>query len=139
MRLDQLNGLVALSKVAEKNSFSRAALELRVTPSALSQSVRALEERLGVALLARTTRSIRRTEAGTRFLERSGPALQEILASMDLVEHYAKAPSGLLRITAPKVAFPAVIEPVLAGFLKAHPAVSIEVSLSDEFTDIIEE
>ena len=139
MRLDQLNGLLALHKVAEKKSFSAAALELRVSPSAMSQAVRQLESRLGVALLSRTTRSTRLTEAGTRFLERCGPALQEILASVEMVGEYAKTPSGLLRVTLPRMAYTSLIEPILPAFSRAHPAITVEFYLSDEFNDIIEE
>src|ERR1700722_11631788 len=104
MRMDQLNGLLAFQKVAEKGSFSAAALELRVTASALSQSIKQLEARLGIPLFSRTTRSLSLTNAGVQFLERIKPALNEIIDSMEAANDSAVAPSGLLRIVIPAMA-----------------------------------
>lgn len=136
---DDLAGIGAFLAVAEKRSFTAAAAELRVTPSAVSQNVRALEERVGVRLLQRTTRSVGLTEAGTRFLERMKPAMRAVGEAFDSLDEVRGRPAGRLRLNVPRVAFRAVIEPVLAGFMATYPELEVEIVLDDRFVDIVKE
>jgi DNA-binding transcriptional LysR family regulator len=101
MSQDRLSGLLALKAVADTLNFTAAADTLGVSPSAVSQTIKLLEKRLGIALLARTTRSTSLTEAGERFLAQAGPALDQVLAALQEVGSYAKQPSGLLRLNLP--------------------------------------
>jgi DNA-binding transcriptional LysR family regulator len=138
MRRNDLDGLIALLKVAEKRSFSAAAADLGVTPSAVSQSVRALEDRVGVALLARTTRDVGPTEAGRRFLERARPAVEDIFDAFRDAGSLGDRPSGLLRLNVPRVAMPSLIEPILADFCRAYPEVQVEIFVDDRLANIVE-
>src|SRR5687768_13956279 len=114
MKPEQLTGILALVTVAEKRSFSEAAIELRVTPSAISQSVKQLEERLGIPLLTRTTRSVSLTSAGRAFVERCGPALTEIGLATQEARKLSGVPAGRLRINLPRPSFAATLETRLA-------------------------
>src|ERR1700691_5835589 len=98
---DDLSGLTALLSVAEKRSFTAAAAELRVTPSAVSQIIRALEERVGVRLLQRTTRSVGLTEAGARFIGELKPALDSVHVAFESLGALRDRPAGVLRLTVP--------------------------------------
>jgi DNA-binding transcriptional LysR family regulator len=131
-----LDGVEGFLRVAERCSFRAAATDLGVTPSAVSQAVRALEARLGVALFTRTTRSVGLTEAGQRFLERARPAFQEIIAARNAASDFAAKPSGLLRLAVPRAVVPVVLRPLLASFCAAHPEVSVEISASEELVDL---
>ena len=102
---DDLSGLTALVAVAEKRSFTAAAAELRVTPSAVSQAVRALEERVGVRLLQRTTRSVGLTEAGARFITRLKPALDGVHEAFETLGELRDRPAGVLRLTLPRLGY----------------------------------
>ncbi|MBA2672567.1 LysR family transcriptional regulator [Ramlibacter sp.] len=138
MRLTQLDGLMAFVTVARARSFTAAASALEVTPPAVSQAVKQLEERLGVRLLHRTTRSVSLTEAGERYFERVAPAVAELLGASDALEpHRSGGVAGRLRINAPHLAFPLLLRPVLASFLQAHPQVQVEMALDDGFVDIV--
>ncbi len=137
METDQLNGLIALKLVAEKKNFRAAAKVLRVSPPAVSQAIQALEKRLGVTLLSRTTRSTSATEAGSRFLSEAGPALDQILAAMDRIGSYADKPSGLLRINLPRAAYSGLMAPVVTSFMEKYPEVSVELFFDDELSDIV--
>jgi DNA-binding transcriptional LysR family regulator len=137
MKTDQLNGLIALKAVADKRSFTGGAETLRVSASAVSQSIKQLETRLGVALLARTTRSISLTEAGARFLDQAGPALEQILSAMENVGTYAERPSGLLRLNLPRAAYPNLMEPLITSFTKKYPDVTVELFFDDDLSDIV--
>lgn len=139
MQRGDLDGLVALLTVAEKRSFTAAAAVLGVTPSAVSQSVRALEQRAGVALLARTTRDVAPTEAGRRFLERARPAVDDILDAFREAASLGDKPSGLLRLNVPRVALPCLIEPVLADFCASYPEVQVEIHVDDRLANIVAE
>jgi DNA-binding transcriptional LysR family regulator len=139
MRRQDLDGLISLLMVAEKRSFTAAAGELGVTPSAVSQAVRALEERAGVTLLARTTRDVGPTEAGRRFLERARPAVDDILAAFREAASLGDRPSGLLRLNVPHVALPILIEPILPDFCRAYPEVQVEIHIDDQLANIVEE
>jgi len=138
MKLDQLDGLVAFTTVARTKSFTAAAAALEVTPPAVSQAVRALEERLQVRLFNRTTRSVGLTEAGTQFLARVGPATGELLEATELLRAYRDRPSGLLRINLPRIAFAALLQPLLDAFLRAYPEIRVELYFDDGFANIIE-
>jgi DNA-binding transcriptional LysR family regulator len=133
-----LTGLNALLTVAEKRSFTAAAAVLQVTPSAVSQSVRALEERVGVRLLQRTTRSVGLTEAGERFVSRLRPAIDDVSAAFESLQELRDGPAGTLRLTIPRMAYRQVIEPMLADFLAVHPRVQLELAIEDAFANIIE-
>src|SRR4051812_29880748 len=110
---DDLTGLTALLAVAGKRSFTAAAAELRVTPSAVSQTIRALEGRVGVRLLARTTRSVGLTEAGARFIARLEPAMQGVREAFESLGELRDRPAGLLRLTLPRLAYELVLGPKL--------------------------
>jgi DNA-binding transcriptional LysR family regulator len=135
---DDLSGLTALMVVAEKRSFTAAAAQLRVTPSAVSQTIRALEDRIGVRLLQRTTRSVGLTEAGARFLERLRPAMDGVYAAFESLDELRGRPAGTLRLNIPRVASAAVLEPVLAAFLATYPEISLDVAIDDALTSIVE-
>lgn len=138
MRLNQLDGLLAFSKVAQYRGFSAAAAALEVSPSALSQAIRALETRLGVRLLNRTTRSVSLTEAGEAYLSRVGPALADMLEAGEQLHALQGRPSGLLRINAARISIAMVLQPLLAGFLQAYPEVQIELTNDEGYVDIVE-
>lgn len=135
---DDLSGLTTLLVVADKRSFTGAAAELRVTPSAVSQSIDALEKRLGVRLLQRTTRSVGLTEAGARFLERLRPALEGVRGAFEALDEVRGRPAGTLRLTVPRLAVRAILEPVLAPFLAAYPEISLDLSVDDGLTSIVD-
>ncbi|MEI2782532.1 MAG: LysR family transcriptional regulator [Candidatus Competibacter sp.] len=115
---EQLDGLLALKIVADTRNFTVAAKTLGVSPSAVSQTIKQLERRLGVALLSRTTRSTSLTEAGERFLSQAGPALDQILAALENVGTYAEKPSGLLRLNLPRQIYPFYVGPARGEFHK---------------------
>jgi DNA-binding transcriptional LysR family regulator len=138
MRLNQLDGLLAFWKVAEHRGFTVAAAALEVSPSALSQAIRNLEARLGVRLLNRTTRSISLTEAGEAYLSRIGPALSDVLDAGEQIHALQGRPSGLLRINAARISTDMVLQPLLAGFLKAYPDIQIELTNDEGYVDIVE-
>ena len=137
MQLDQLNGLLALKAVADTRNFTSAARQFKVSPSAVSQAIKQLEQRLGIALLSRTTRSTSLTEAGEMFLSQAGPALDHILAALGDVATYAKKPSGLLRLNLPRQVYPSYIAPLLASFAKKHPEITVELYFEDQISDIV--
>jgi DNA-binding transcriptional LysR family regulator len=138
MRLDQLNGLLAFMTVAEKRGFSAAARALGVSPSALSQSVRALEARVGTALLVRTTRTVGLTEAGERLLRRCGPGLREAVAAVDEAARTEDEIVGRLRLSVPRIAAP-FLEPILLRLHRDHPKLTLELIVDDRFVDLVTE
>src|ERR1700753_2813606 len=121
VRQGALDGVETFLSVARHRSFRRAAAALGVTPSAVSQAVRALEARLGAALLTRTTRSVGLTEAGQRFLERAGPAFAELGEASPAARELGKLPAGLLPLAVPRAAVPLILEPVILSFCRAYP------------------
>lgn len=131
-----LEGVEAFLRVAARRSFRQAADDFGITPSAISQTIRSLEARLGVALLTRTTRSVGLTEAGERFLERARPAFDEIVAAGDAARGLADRPSGLLRLAVPRAVVPLLLQPVLASFADACPDVVVEIVASEELVDL---
>jgi DNA-binding transcriptional LysR family regulator len=137
VRQGALDGVETFLSVARHRSFSRAAAALGVTPSAVSQAIRALEARIGVALLARTTRSVGLTEAGKRFLERAGPAFDELVAASEAARDLGQRPSGLLRLAVPRAVVPLILEPVIVSFTEAYPEIELEIAASEEMVDLV--
>jgi DNA-binding transcriptional LysR family regulator len=123
--------------VARLRSFSRAARELGVTRSAVSQAVRHLEEQLRVVLLTRTTRSVSLTDTGRKLMETAGPGLAQALAAAKELSAEPGELVGRLRLSVPRAALPHVIEPVLPAFRARHPRVEVEVVLEDQLVDIV--
>jgi DNA-binding transcriptional LysR family regulator len=132
-----LGDLTTFMAVADHLSFRSAALRLGVTPSALSHSVRQLEERLGVRLLHRTTRSVSLTDAGLRLLERLRPAINQIADALEGLNQERQRPFGRLRIYATHMAGAAVIAPVWGRFLSMYPDVHLEVQVGEAPIDIV--
>ena len=139
VRQGALDGVEAFLSVAQHRSFRRAAAELGVTPSAISQAVRALEARVGAALFIRTTRSVGLTEAGERFLSRAKPAFEELVAASEVARDLGQRPAGLLRLTVPRAVVPILLEPLIASFCQAYPEVEVEIAASEELVDIAAE
>jgi DNA-binding transcriptional LysR family regulator len=129
--------LAAFSVVAEERSFTRASGRLGVSPSALSHTMRRLEERLRIRLLARSTRSVSTTEAGERLLARLRPALQDITHAVEDLGRMLERPSGSIRISCSRHAAKQVLSPMLPRFARDYPDVVVEVLLEAAFTDIV--
>lgn len=132
-----LNDLAAFAAVARLRSFTAAAAELSVSPSALSHAMRGLEDRLGVRLLARSTRSVAPTEAGMTLLDRLGPALTEIDAGLADLAAYRDEPEGIVRITTFHWIAQTLLARRLPPFLAAHPGISVQVTVDDKLQDIV--
>jgi DNA-binding transcriptional LysR family regulator len=133
-----LRDLDAFVAVARTRNFRRAAREQRVSVSSLSQRLRGMEERLGVRLMNRTTRSVALTEAGELLLARVGPAISDVGDALDQVRGLRDVPSGRLRINAPPPAIDLVLAPMAAPFLKAYPQVDLEIVGESSFIDIVD-
>ncbi|MCD9096451.1 LysR family transcriptional regulator [Luteimonas fraxinea] len=131
--------LAIFATVARERSFTRAAAKLGLSQPALSRSMRQLEDRLGVRLLARTTRSVSPTEAGERLLEVIAPRFEEINHELAMLNQFRDRPAGKLRITAGEHAAITVLEPVLAKLMPDHPDLSIEIIVDYGLTDIVSE
>ncbi|RYZ93374.1 MAG: LysR family transcriptional regulator [Proteobacteria bacterium] len=136
MQNDNLSGLLALKAVADKRNFRAAAAALGLSPSAISQSVKQLEQRLGVTLLSRTTRSTGLTEAGEQFLAEAGPALDQILAAMQSVGSLGRKPSGLLRINLPRAIYRTHFPDLIQSFTRRYTDVSVELFFEDAQADL---
>jgi len=136
VRQGALDGVEAFLSVARHRSFRRAAAGLGVTPSAISQAVRALEARIGTALFMRTTRSVGLTEAGERFLSRAKPAFEELVAASEIARELGQRPTGLLRLSVPRAVVPLILEPVIASFCRTYPEIEVEIAASEEFVDL---
>jgi len=137
MRQDQLDGLVTFVCVAEYSSFSAAAIRLGVSPSAVSQVIRNLERRLGIALFNRTTRSVNLTDAGIGFLAKVQPAVTVLTSAASELGDTVGPPSGLLRLNVPRAAYMTILQPILSRFLKAYPQIDVEISMENSFVDIV--
>jgi len=136
VRHGALDGVEAVLSVAQHRSFRRAAADLGVTPSAISQAVRALEARVGAALFIRTTRSVGLTEAGERFLSRAKPAFEELVAASEVARELGQRPAGLLRLSVPRAVVPILLQPLIASFCQAYPEVAVEIAASEELVDL---
>lgn len=139
MPQENFNDLVAFVMVAREESFTKAAVKLGVSQSALSQTVRALEERLGLRLLTRTTRRVSPTAAGERLLKTAGPSFEEIQAELSALSEMRDKPAGTVRITAGEHAAISVLAPALEKFLPDNPDVKIEITVDYGLTDIVAE
>src|ERR1700761_1862826 len=130
-RRSDLSNLTAFVAIADRRSFRAAASQLGVTPSALSHSMRQLEERLGLRLLHRTTRSVSVTDAGLRLLERLRPAIEQIASALEDLNQERSRPVGRLRIYAIRSAAAAVVAPVWQRFLSTYPEVHLELQVGE--------
>src|SRR5438270_1632313 len=137
MRQGALDGVETFLAVAAHRNFRRAAAALGVTPSAVSQTVRSLEGRVGATLFARTTRSVGLTEAGQRFLERARPAFDELVAAGEAARDLGRRPTGRLRLSVPRAVVPLILEPMLASFCQAYPEIELEIAASSELVDLV--
>jgi DNA-binding transcriptional LysR family regulator len=132
-----LADLNAFAAVARYRSFRGAATVRGASASTLSEAVRRLETRLGVRLLNRTTRSVTPTEAGVRLLERLVPALREVAAAVDAVNGFRDTLTGTLRLNVPTAVARLILAPIVEGFLKANPGITIEITTEDSFIDVL--
>jgi DNA-binding transcriptional LysR family regulator len=138
MNRSQLSQFAVLLAVVEAGGFRRAALDLGIAPSAVSHAVSALEESLGIRLLARSTRSVAPTEEGRRLIETLKPALDMIASTVETLADSRAEPAGPLRITMPRLAADHIVVPRAAAFLALYPAIELELVINDRFEDIIE-
>src|SRR5271165_462134 len=139
MQGENLNDLAAFLAVARERSFTRAAAKLGVSQSALSQTIRGLEARLGLRLLSRTTRSVAPSEAGERLLRTIGPHIGEIETELEALSALREKPAGTIRITAGDHAVHSVLWPKLAKFLPNYPDIKVEIAIDYGLTDIVAE
>jgi DNA-binding transcriptional LysR family regulator len=130
----EMNAFVA---IAERASFAKAATHLGISRSTLSETIRGLEDKLGVRLLNRTTRSVALTEVGERLLAELRPALESFEAAVESINAFRDKPAGHLRLTVPRPASKVVIEPVLSRFLATYPAITVEIITDSALTDIV--
>lgn len=137
MRQDHLDGLITFIAVAEEKGFSTAAVRLGVSPSAVSQSIRNLEQRLGMVLFNRTTRSVSLTEIGQRFLARVQPALAQLTSASEELGREAELPAGLLRLSVPRAGYRLVLQPILRRFMRAYPQINLEIRIESGLVDIV--
>lgn len=137
MRDDHTPALRAFHLIARHGSFTRAAAEMEVTASALSQTMRQLEQRLGVRLLQRTTRRVGLTEAGKLFLERITPALAAIDVALDELRQHGERPAGTLRVTVPEIVLDWLVAPMQAEFLRRWPDVTLDIDVTGGLVDLV--
>ena len=137
MDREDWGSLAAFAIVAEERSFTRAAARLGVSPSALSHTIRRLEERLRIQLLARSTRSVSTTEAGERLLARLAPAIEEIANAVEDLGRLLDHPSGHVRITASRSAARMVVTPMLSRFAQNYPEIVVEILIDTSLTNIV--
>jgi DNA-binding transcriptional LysR family regulator len=136
-RTDPFESLSEFLAIVRCGSFRAAAAELGVTPGAVSQALQALERRLGLPLLHRTTRKISLTEAGERLLQQLGPAAEAITGTLDELARLRTKPSGTLRLLVYRMALAEVVEPVLPGFRAAFPDVKVEITVDDSHAEVV--
>ncbi|NUB44978.1 LysR family transcriptional regulator [Fertoebacter nigrum] len=134
-----LDDLKAFATVARHRNFRRAAMELSVSPSAISQMVRRLEDQLGIALLNRSTRSVSPTAAGERLSEQVLTTFDVVLAALNEVTTFKDKPTGLVRINAPRPVAHLILAPLITQFMRAEPGVSVELTADDALIDIVEQ
>lgn len=137
MMRKNFHDLLAFIVVAREGSFTRAAAQLGVSQSALSQTIRGLEERLGLQLLNRTTRSVSPTEAGERLLKTVAPCIEEIEAELASLSELREKPAGTIRITTGAYAAESILWPKLSKALADYPDIKIEIDVDNSFTDIV--
>jgi len=139
MQRSDLNDLAAFLAVGQERSFTKAAAKLGVSQSALSHTIRGLEERLGLRLLTRTTRSVAPTEAGERLLRTIGPRVEEIAAELAALSEFRSKPTGTIRITATDYATDTILWPKLTRLLRRYPDIKVEIIIDYGLTDIVAE
>ena len=139
MARDNISDLTTFLAVARERSFTKAAAKLRLTPSSLSHTIRGLEERLGVRLLTRTTRSVSLTDAGERLVHTVGPYFEGIEAALSELTQLRDKPAGTVRITAGEHAAVAVIWPAVEKLVPSYPDIKVEIDIDHGFTDIVAE
>src|SRR5436190_257681 len=139
MHRENMADLVAFLAVARERSFTRAAAKLGVSPSALSHTIRKLEERLGVRLLTRTSRSVSTTEPGERLLERVGPHFDQVSAELDGLTELRDKPAGTLRVTTGDQPAESILLPALSKLLPLYPDLTVELTVDNGFVDIVAE
>ncbi|PTU63919.1 LysR family transcriptional regulator [Chromobacterium sp. Panama] len=138
MPQNSLHALHAFRLIAQHGSFTRAAAQQEVTPSALSQTLRQLEAQLGVRLLNRTTRKVGLTEAGQALLARIRPLLEQLDGALEDTRQWQGQLSGTLKLTLPHTAAALLLYPLLAGFMRAHPQLKLELDVNNQLVDIVE-
>lgn len=139
MSSDRLDDLAAFLVVAQERNFTRAAKRLGVSQSALSQTIRVLEARLGLRLLTRTTRRVAPTEAGERLIQSIGPRIAEIQRELEGLSDLREKPSGTIRLTASEHAAESILWPAVARLVNAHPDIKVEIVIDYGLIDIVEE
>ncbi|HEX5232488.1 MAG TPA: LysR family transcriptional regulator [Bradyrhizobium sp.] len=137
--MENFNDLAAFATIARERSFTRAAAKIGVSPSALSQTIRNLEERLGLRLLTRTTRSVASTEAGERLLRTIAPRFEEIEAELAALSELRDKPAGTVRVTAGEHPAISILQPTLKRFLPDYPDIRVEIIIDYGLTDIVAE
>ncbi|MBW8295268.1 LysR family transcriptional regulator [Sphingopyxis sp.] len=131
-----LDGIEAFLRVAERRSFSAAASDLGVSPSAISQTIRGLEARVGAPLFMRTTRSVGLTQAGEMFFERAAPAYSGLAEAYEAARNLGNRPAGRLRINLMRGAIQPLFEPIIAGFCDTYPEIELEIYADDALSDL---
>jgi len=131
-----LDGIEAFLRVAERRSFSAAASDLGVSPSAISQTIKGLEARVGAPLFMRTTRSVGLTQAGEMFLERAAPAFAGLGDAYEAARNLGNRPAGRLRINLMRGAVQPLFEPIIAGFCETYPEIELEIYAEDALADL---
>jgi len=137
--MDKMNDIQAFIAVAREQSFTKAAAGLGVSPSALSHTIRNLEERIGVRLLARTTRNVAPTEAGERLLQSVAPLFEQINSEIARIGELRDTPAGNIRITCSDDAAESLLRPALPAFFARYPDISVEICIDYGFTNIVTE
>jgi DNA-binding transcriptional LysR family regulator len=137
MRRVRSTDLAIFLAIANHRSFRKASVELGVTPSALSHALRAIEERLDIRLVNRTTRGVALTEAGERLFDRIRPAFLDIDAALDDLDTFRGQPYGKLRLNAPRAAAKLVLLPIVSRFIEAYPSVEVEIVINDALVDMV--
>src|ERR1022692_827858 len=137
MRGAEYAELTALIAVADRRNFTRAAADLRIAPSTLSQTIRSLEERLGGHLPHRTTRSVSVTAAGEKLLARIRPAIEELDGATQALSDFRNTPIGTLRLSVSSIPAQMILAPLLKDFLDAYPAINVDVTVDDSNSDIV--
>jgi DNA-binding transcriptional LysR family regulator len=136
-RTDVFTGLVEFIAVSKRSSFRAAGADLGVSPSAISQAIRALEARVGMPLFQRTTRTVALTEVGANLLAQLTPAAQNIREALDGISALRAKPAGYLRLSVPRIALSLVLWRVLPDFRKAFPDIEVELDINDASIDVI--
>jgi DNA-binding transcriptional LysR family regulator len=136
---NDLQDLRAFLAVVRARGFREAARLTHGSPSSISEAIRRLENRLGVRLLNRTTRSVAPTEAGARLAERLAPALREVDAALEVVDNFRDRPAGTLRLNVPASAARLALAPIVAPFLKAYPDIRLDIIVEESFVDMLAE